>query len=269
MFCGNCGKEIEDGALFCPDCGTKTNNIPTNSVTYTKPKISFKKIRNIAISLLLVFAIVFSAVKIVDFIKSIPSDEEIRLASNNSINDTLATTDGKWLYYFGDGNEGIYREKLSNGKQKKVILPGENSGELFCIGNKLYAESLSYVSVISTSGKKLYEIPNTDFCEKKFKTDGKKCYFDSFPSNEVKGVSSQKLNGKNAKSISDISVSHILFYDDYLYLLSPYGKVGNQINEHQGVTRMKTDGSDAELILDSCPDYFVFSEKKIYYTEDD
>ncbi len=52
-------------------------------------------------------------------------------------------------------------------------------------------------------------------------------------------------------------------------MLSPYGSVNSQTNEHHGVTRMKTDGSDAELILDSCPDYFVFSEKKIYYTEDD
>ena len=28
MFCGNCGKELEEGALFCKYCGAKTEKLP-------------------------------------------------------------------------------------------------------------------------------------------------------------------------------------------------------------------------------------------------
>ena len=28
MFCQNCGKEIEDGTSFCPDCGAKIGSAP-------------------------------------------------------------------------------------------------------------------------------------------------------------------------------------------------------------------------------------------------
>ncbi len=268
MFCGKCGKELEDNVLFCPDCGTQTNNQPNIGVTYAKPKKSFKKIRNALICVLIVGVVLFSGIKIVDYIKSIPSKEEMMLASNNSMNESLAATDGKWLFYFGDGNEGLYREKLSNGKQRKVIMPGETSGELFYLGNKLYAGSMSSVSAVTSNGKELFEVPNTTFCEKKFKTDGKTCYFDCFDPDISTGICSQKLDGKKIKGLSDISVSHILLFDDHLYLLSPYGKVNDMINEHYGVTRMDTDGSNAEMILDYCPNYFVFSEDKIYYTND-
>jgi len=268
MFCGKCGKELEDNVLFCPDCGTQTTNQPNIGVTYAKPKKSFKKIRNALICVLIVGVVLFSGIKIVDYIKSIPSKEEMMLASNNSMNESLAATDGKWLFYFGDGNEGLYREKLSNGKQRKVIMPGETSGELFYLGNKLYAGSMSSVSAVTSNGKELFEVPNTTFCEKKFKTDGKTCYFDCFDPDISTGICSQKLDGKKIKGLSDISVSHILLFDDHLYLLSPYGKVNDMTNEHYGVTRMDTDGSNAEMILDYCPNYFVFGEDKIYYTND-
>ena len=266
MFCGKCGKELDNNVLFCPDCGTKINNEPNIGVTYTKPKKSFKKIRNALICVLIVGAILFSGIKVIGFIKSIPSDDEIMLASNNSMNENLAATDGKWLFYFGDGNEGLYREKLSNGKQRKVVMPGEVSGELFYLGGKLYVGSMSSVSAVDKNGKELFEVPNTTFCEKKFKTDGKKCYFDCFDPDVSTGICSQKLDGKKLKELSDISVSNILYYDDTLYLLSPYGSVNDLPNEHKGVTKMDTDGSDAELILDYCPSYFVFGEDKIYYT---
>ena len=268
MFCGKCGKELEDNVLFCPDCGTQTNNQPNIGVTYAKPKKSFKKIRNALICVLIIGAVLFSGIKIVDCIKSIPSKEEMMLASNNSMNESLAATDGKWLFYFGDGNEGLYREKLSNGKQRKVIMPGEISGELFYLGNKLYAGSMTSVTAVTSSGKELFEVPNTTFCEKKFKTDGKTCYFDCFDPDISTGICSQKLDGKKLKELSDISVSNILLYDDSLYLLSPFGLVNDLPNEHKGVTKMDTDGSDAELILDYCPSYFIFGKNKIYYTND-
>ncbi|MCU6747567.1 zinc ribbon domain-containing protein [Faecalicatena acetigenes] len=31
MFCGNCGKKLEDGYVFCPSCGKKAFDIPENN----------------------------------------------------------------------------------------------------------------------------------------------------------------------------------------------------------------------------------------------
>ena len=35
MFCSNCGKQMEDGSAFCPECGTKNENltIDTNPIS--------------------------------------------------------------------------------------------------------------------------------------------------------------------------------------------------------------------------------------------
>lgn len=267
MFCGKCGKEIADGVMFCPDCGTKIENISANPINNHKSKISIKKAKHIAISLILVFAIVFSGIKIIDFLNRIPLDEQIRLASNNSVNDTLVVTDGKWLYYFGTKkSDGLYREKLTNGNQKKIIVPDITSGELLCVGDKLFVESLSEITVFSTKGEEICDIPDTSFCEKKFKTDGNICYFEKFGGY----ITSQKLNGEDVKDLTDshISAEQILYYGDNLYVFSTVDYISGSANIHKGVTRISTDGSDEEVILDFCPAQFIFSENKIYYTQD-
>ena len=36
MFCGNCGKPLNEGALFCPECGTPVKKIETENVNVGK-----------------------------------------------------------------------------------------------------------------------------------------------------------------------------------------------------------------------------------------
>lgn len=43
MFCQKCGKLIEDGQSFCPECGTPVGNAPTNNGAPTKNKNGGKK----------------------------------------------------------------------------------------------------------------------------------------------------------------------------------------------------------------------------------
>lgn len=40
MYCQQCGKEISETAIFCPNCGTKKNDVPS------KKAISFKETTN-------------------------------------------------------------------------------------------------------------------------------------------------------------------------------------------------------------------------------
>lgn len=269
MFCGNCGKEIPNGVAFCPECGEKTvlDNVNSVSEVEYSPKRKMSKKTKIAILMgALLLAFVFGGIKTAKYISEIPSTKEIQQVSNNLENNSFVTSDGKWILYFENNN--LCKEKLSDGKSKQTVINDRTLGEMFCLGNKLYIESLSAYSITDLKGKNIAEIPNTTFCENKFKTDGKVCYFGSFRS-ELGNVCSQKLNGKKVKSISDIIVSSISFDGKYLYLFSPYDSVSEQNNSDKGVTRINTDGSKPLHILDFCPRYFIFYEDRIYYTEGD
>lgn len=41
MYCGNCGKEIEDDAAFCPECGSRVE--ATQKTKVKGPKWEIKK----------------------------------------------------------------------------------------------------------------------------------------------------------------------------------------------------------------------------------
>ena len=42
MFCGNCGKKLEDGYTFCPSCGNKITNIPIETQTVKREEPSLR-----------------------------------------------------------------------------------------------------------------------------------------------------------------------------------------------------------------------------------
>lgn len=270
MFCGNCGKEIPEDVIFCPECGKKCNNQKLNETAeekvYSKPKTINPKIKIGIVVLIIVIILSILAGKIVNYIQSIPNNNEIILAANNLSNDSFVATDGKWLFYY-DGN-GLCKEKLSNGKNKTYIDKEQIVGDVFFLGDKLYVETMSAFYTTDVKGKELTEIPNTTFCENKFQTDGKKVYIDIFSSDVGNGICSQKRDGSDLKEFADIESSKILFNGEYIYIFSPYGKVNEEENIHMGVTVMEPDGKNQKLILDFCPSNFVFGEEKIYYTQE-
>jgi len=71
MYCGSCGKEIENGSTFCPECGAKVD-----AVQNTKPKIDNKKIKKLmrlVVPLLAIVIVAFVGIKIFSYVQSIPS----------------------------------------------------------------------------------------------------------------------------------------------------------------------------------------------------
>lgn len=270
MFCGNCGKEINDGATFCPECGVKTGITSSNNMAeskvYSRPKKINPKVKIASIILVVVVVLSVIGIKTIDYIQSIPSDSEIMLTANNLSNGAFATTDGKWLYYFDEN--GLCKEKLSNGKSKKYLSTEYKNGDVFFLGDKLYVETMSAFYTTNSQGKEFTEIPNTTFCENKFQTDGRNIYFDNFDADYGNGICSQKNDGSNIKEISDIAISKILFNGESIYAFSPFDTVNGESNLYKGVTIVDTDGKSERLILDFCPGNFVFGEGKIYYTKD-
>ena len=49
MFCGNCGKPLNEGALFCPECGTPVKKIETENVNVEETTASQSQPNNIPI----------------------------------------------------------------------------------------------------------------------------------------------------------------------------------------------------------------------------
>ena len=49
MFCGNCGKPLSEGALFCPECGTPVKKIETENVNVEETTASQSQPNNIPI----------------------------------------------------------------------------------------------------------------------------------------------------------------------------------------------------------------------------
>ena len=49
MFCGNCGKPLNEGASFCPECGTPVKKIETENVNVEETTASQAQPNNIPI----------------------------------------------------------------------------------------------------------------------------------------------------------------------------------------------------------------------------
>ena len=49
MFCGNCGKPLNEGASFCPECGTPVKKIETENVNVEETTASQSQPNNIPI----------------------------------------------------------------------------------------------------------------------------------------------------------------------------------------------------------------------------
>lgn len=263
MYCGNCGKEIENGSTFCPVCGAKVD-----AVQNTKPKIDNQKIKKLMRLLIPVLAIViiaFAGIKIFSYIQSIPSDEEIQMAANNIQNGALVASDGKWIYY---NDSGLCKMRLKDGSKQSVVSSDINAEHMFYIGNKLYYYSFpGYYELNGTTGEDLGFSVFTENC---IQSDGKKFYVTGSSNYEDGGVYSTKVgNTEKGTKLSDIHPTRLLLQGDYLYVLSNFSSINDLPNENYGTWRMNTNGKDVVSLFDFCPNYLVFSGDQIFYTNED
>lgn len=263
MFCGNCGKEIENNATFCPECGAKVETAKTGKEKSVNPNI--KKYARLAIVILAALAIVIIGIKVFSYIQSIPSDEEIQMATNNVQNGALVASDGTWIYY---NDSGLCKMKLKNGAKQTVVSSDIYAEHMFYIGGNLYYYTFpGYYALDGSSGEDLGFSVFTENC---IQSDGKKFYVTGFSNYEDGGVYSTNAgNTKKGTKISDIHPTRLLLQGDYLYIMSGFGSINDMPNENYGTWRIKTNGKDEVSIFDYCPSYLVFSGDMMYYTNED
>lgn len=263
MFCGNCGKEIENNATFCPECGAKVETAKTGKEKSVNPNI--KKYARLAIALLAALAIVIIGVKVFSYIQSIPSNEEIQMAANNVQNGALVASDGTWIYY---NDSGLCKMKLKNGTKQTVVSSDIYAEHMFYIGSNLYYYTFpGYYALDGSVGE---DLGFSIFTENCIQSDGKKFYVTGSSNYDDGGVYSANVgNTKKGTKISDIHPTRLLLQGDYLYIISGFGSINDMPNENYGTWRIKTNGKDEVSIFDYCPSYLVFSGDMMYYTNED
>lgn len=263
MYCGNCGKEIEDRAIFCPECGSKVQVESLQKVEQPK-RINYKPLKLI-IPLAVIIVIVFAGMKIFSHIQSTPSIEEIQTATNNMQNGALVASDGTWLYY---NDSGLCKMQLEDGSKQSVISSDIYAEHMFYIGNSLYYYTFpGYYVLDGTAGKDLGFSVFTEGC---IQSDGAKFYVTGLSNYDDGGVYSTNVgNTKNGTKLSDIRPTNLLLQGDYLYVISGFGAINDLPNENYGTWRMDKNGNDPILLFDYCPTYLIFSGNKMYYTNED
>ncbi len=263
MYCGNCGKEIEYGSTFCPECGAKIEVAYSGNPKGDNQKI--KKIMRLIIPIAVIIAVAFVGIKVFYYIQSIPSEEEIQMAANNVQNGALVASDGTWIYY---NDSGLCRMRLKNGAKQSVISSDIYAEHMFYIGNNLYYYSFpGYYVLDGTDGKDLGFSVFTENC---IQSDGKRFYVTGSSNYEDSGVYSTKVgNTEKGTKLSDIHPTRLLLQGDYLYVVSGFNSINNLPNENYGTWRMNLNGKDLISIFDYCPSYLVFSGDKMYYPNED
>ncbi len=263
MYCGNCGKEIENGSTFCPECGAKVETAHVATEKTVNPKT--KRIIQLVITAFAIFIVAFIGIKVISYIQSIPSAEEIQTAANNVQNGALVASDGTWIYY---NDSGLCKMKLKNGAKQSVVSSDIYAEHMFYIGNDLYYYTFpSYYVLDGSVGEDLGFSVFTENC---IQSDGRKFYVTGSSNFEDGGVYSTKVgNTKKGTKISDIHPTSLLLQGDYLYVISRFSAINDMPNENYGTWRINTNGKDKIFIFDYCPNYLVFSGDKMYYTNED
>ena len=216
------------------------------------------------IPMIAIVIVVFIGSKIISYIQGIPSTEEIQAAANNLQNGALVASDGTWIYY---NDNGLCKMRLKDGEKQSVVSSDIHAEHMFYIGNRLYY--YTFPGYYELDGETGIDLGFSVFTEGCIQSDGSKFYVTGTSNYEDGGVYSTKLgNIENGTKLSDIHPTQLLLQGDYLYVVSGFGSINNLPNENYGTWKMDKNGNDQVLLFDYCPDYIIFLNDKIYYTNE-
>lgn len=262
MYCGNCGKEIENDVAFCPVCGSPIAEIGGKKKIIDSRKAG--KLIAVVIAIAVVVIIACGGLKVYSYFERIPTEQQLQLAVNNYQNGGIVTTDGKWLYY---NDNGLCKVRLDDGSKQTVVSSEIMPEKMFYAGDSIFY--YKFPGIFKTQSNSGVET-NLNFngsTENCFQTDGKN-YYVTCVGNEGAGIYSIKVgNKKKTKQISDIHPTELLMYSDYIYILSGFNSINDVPNENYGTWRIDKDGKNKIDLMGFCPSYMVFSDDMIFYTD--
>lgn len=260
MYCGYCGAEIEDDAVFCPSCGARTENS-----SKTGRQSGNKKIKLIGIGLAAAAAVLLAGIILFSNSRRKSLNSQIQCAVNNYQNGGIVATDGKWLYY---QDKGLCRMRMKDGRNQDVISSDIHPDKMFCVNSTLYFYNYPKLFKLLKAGKKGEEIGTDMLLENCFQTDGRTCYFADSSEGAMGVFTSRESDLSKKKRISSIYPTKILMYKDSLYIVSGYNNINGEANKNYGVWKINKKGGKRLSLTGTCPSYVVFSQDKIYFTEE-
>ena len=202
MFCGNCGKQLQDGAKFCPACGTaayqEDNNANQNterklanekSVEVRPSKKTSKKALVIAIvAVACVAAIIAGIVLLPDLLKpsggvSLFTDTSAERYYNtyNMVEGTYIARNDNYIFYVN--NNGAVVRMDDDFGNRKVVVDGKKIDIIYLWGETLY-------------------------------------YHDS----ETRRIYSSNIDGENEQQIVNMQTCWFTIVDNQLYFLEGYSE---------------------------------------------
>ncbi len=261
MFCGNCGNEMESGSAFCPVCG-----LPVE--TSNKKGVDSKKVGKliaITVTVVAIVIVVTVGLKVYSRIKSKPTEQQLELAVNNYQNGGVVTTDGKWLYY---NDNGLCKVLLKDGSKQTSVSDEVIPDKMFYAGNSIFYYRFPGIYKTQIGKWKENDLKFSVFSEDCFQTDGKN-YYVTGQGNSGDGVYSVSISNEKKTQISDIHPTRILMYKDYIYIQSGFTSINDMPNENFGTWRIDKDGKNRIALMGFCPSYMVFSDNRIFYTNEE
>lgn len=198
--------------------------------------------------------------------------EQIRTNTNNMQNNRMATSDGEWLYYIN----GLDFCKWKPGENETIIaeLSQNFYGILQYVDRKLYYADGTYPRVWNDETESFEIIPLEVWIDATcFQTDGKYYYTDcawwaADPYGDTGVFRIDVTNPDEGEKILNEIPSEIYLHGEYIYVMFDFIFDEDDNTSYRGTWRLDLDGGNPIQVLESCPEYFVVTEDRIYYSED-
>lgn len=169
MYCGNCGKEIENGVAFCPVCGSSVGEGKAR-------KVDSKKAGKVIVIVSMIAVVVIIAtvgLEFYSYLHSISTGQQLQLAVNNYQNGGIVATDDKWLYY---NDNGLCKIRLKDGSKQTVVSDDIMPKKMFYAGDSLFYYRFPGIYKTQGNSGKEIDLEFSVFTENCFQTDGKNYY---------------------------------------------------------------------------------------------
>ena len=196
----------------------------------------------------------------------------IRTNTNNMQNERFVTTDGENLYYINDLR--LCEWNLEAGETAIAELDQSLYGILQYVDGKLYYAGGIYPKIWNGETRRFEIIPiRTWEATECFQSDGEYFYTDiaereNYSYGET-GLFRIKMNDlEDCEKLLDARPSKICLQGEYIYVMFDFVFDEDDDTPYRGTWRLDLDGGNPIQVLESCPEYFIVTEDRIYYSEE-